>query len=870
MDSILARLQAICGPERASAALVDRLAYRRDCGPTPGGIPGYITRPKTVDEIVALVKLANEIKHPLFLWGRATTFVDAGVLEGAIVLALDLLNSYRIDLQNKVVIAQAGVVWHAIDADLKKLGWELSAPGGGGMFSASVGGTVAYNAVPHGITEYGATGEHVIALEVVLPDGTLVHTGSAANEAAGRLPIERGANGPDLAGLFIGSCGAFGVITEATLGLRRIPEEEKYLFYSFDRLEAAVDAVSAMQRAGSATFIIGLFGGPKPAGVSGNHFLHMIIRDSRACAAERELACQVVCETFDGRPQDPECTRRYWTEHMYSWLRNTGPSAYYGSRPYYCPEVAGFVPTQALKEVIPAVNRYIDDTRVEWEAHGMRVKGFDVYFSRNAGFLWIDTLYNESDPQAHHYGLKVRADISELLFSRWMSPGGIVAGIAPYIMEKLGTSFSLMQTLKDALDPNHILNPGVLMLGGQPACGPIPQQKHDGHEALQKVDLLTYQCLRCAFCFDLSWLGPYHLCPSYLYGMYETHTARGRIALARAVLEGEVDYDRDLADRVFSCTMCGSCDEHCFKYIGISKIYQAMREDMAARDLTPPGLKAAVDSVLIERNPYEQPSADRFRWLRDKAMLDRKASIALFVGCTPSYVRRSSAQDAVELLKKLSIDFTIASQEGCCAHPLMCAGEREKAAAAMQHNLEVYQSLGVEKLVFVCPGCYDTFRNAIPEMQEQPLPFETQHMVELMAAELEAGRVELGGLMPGTVLTYHDPCTLGRQLGIYDAPRTILEAIPGTYFQEMPRHKRDSFCCGAGSFVRYDYPQLTEAAGLDRWKEVLGTGASKLITSCPACLSQFLQIRSQSKDTLEVMDLMSLVKQIVHVREVAA
>ena len=205
MDEILTQLQEICGKEHVSNEKVDLLCYRRDCGPTPGGIPGYVCRPESTEEVVALVKLANLLKKPLFLWGRATTFVDNGVVNGSIVLALDLMNDFEMDLQNQVVHAETGAIWHAIDGELKKSGWELAAPGGGGMFSATVGGTIAYNAVPHGITEYGVTGDHVVSLEVVLPDGSVVHTGSAANDANGNIAIERGANGPDLAGLFIGS-----------------------------------------------------------------------------------------------------------------------------------------------------------------------------------------------------------------------------------------------------------------------------------------------------------------------------------------------------------------------------------------------------------------------------------------------------------------------------------------------------------------------------------------------------------------------------------------------------------------------------------------------------------------------------------------
>ena len=464
MSDLITRLQAICGPEHVSDVLADRLCYRRDCGPTPGGVPDIVVRPESTAEVVQIIQAANQANKPLFIWGRATTFVDFGVREGCIVMALDLMNRIlEIDLENQVVTAETGAIWHAVDSELNKLGWEMSVPGGGGMFSCTVGGTVAYNAVPHGITEYGVTGEHVVSLEVVLADGTVIRTGSAANADA-PLPIERGANGPDLTGLFIGSCGTLGVITEVTMRIHRLPECERFLFYAFDRLDDCVDAAQAVQQQAAATFLIGLFGGPKPAGVEGEAFLHTIIRSSAAEAERRATTVEVCCQAFRGRRQDPEGTRRYWTEHMYSWLRNTSAGAYYGSRPYYCPEVSGFLPTQALKEAIPMLHRYVAEN-TEFARMGMRIKGFDVYFSPNAAFLWVDTLYPEMDPEAQQVGLQVRAEIAEMLFGRWASPGGIVSGIAPYIMPRLGTTYALLKRLKTALDPNSILNPGVLSLG---------------------------------------------------------------------------------------------------------------------------------------------------------------------------------------------------------------------------------------------------------------------------------------------------------------------------------------------------------------------------------------------------------------------
>jgi len=464
VNELLEQLKAICGPEHVTDVLADRMCYRRDCGPTPGGVPDIVVRPESTAEVVEIVKVANDVKKPIFLWGRATTFVDFGVKEGCIVMAVDLMKRIvKVDLENQVVTTEAGAIWHAVDSELNKLGWEMTVPGGGGMFSCTVGGSVAYNAVPHGHTEYGVTGGHVVALEVVLADGTVIRTGSAANTDA-PLPIERGANGPDLAGLFIGSCGTLGIITEVTMHIRRIPECERFLFYAFDTLDQCVDAAAAVQRQKGATFLIGLFGGPPPAGVAGKAFLHMIIRDNQGNAARRVHACQTACESFLGRPQDSSGTRRYWLEHMYSWLRNTSPNAYYGSRPYFCPEVAGFIPTLALKKALPALYEYVG-TNEEFARAGMRVKGMDVYFSPNAAFLWVDTLYPETDPEAKKVGLKVRAEIAEILFGQWMSPGGIVSGIAPYIMPRLGTTFELLKMIKAVLDPNNILNPGVLMLG---------------------------------------------------------------------------------------------------------------------------------------------------------------------------------------------------------------------------------------------------------------------------------------------------------------------------------------------------------------------------------------------------------------------
>jgi heterodisulfide reductase subunit D len=379
---------------------------------------------------------------------------------------------------------------------------------------------------------------------------------------------------------------------------------------------------------------------------------------------------------------------------------------------------------------------------------------------------------------------------------------------------------------------------------------------------LHSVAQSTYECLRCAFCFDASWLGPVNICPSYVWGSFESYGARGRVALARAIIEGELSYDQSLTDRVFACTECRACAELCFKFIDTVKIYAAMREDLAARGMAPGGLAAAAEAVLQTHNLYGKPHDQRHSWLKDRERVDRRARVAFFVGCTPAYVRRTMAWESASVLAASGLDLTVLGDEWCCGHPFLAAGQRARAALAMRHNVEALQSLGVERVVFQCPGCMRTFRKDLPEILGEPLPFETVHVTEELARQVESGRLRFRVHQAGTVVTYHDPCTLGRGLGIYEAPRAIIGAMPGMRLQEMVRHGRDAYCCGAGSFVRYDYSSLTEATGEERFQEAESSGAQMLLTSCPACVTQFQHVRGKLASPMQVMDLVSLVKRL--------
>jgi heterodisulfide reductase subunit D len=381
----------------------------------------------------------------------------------------------------------------------------------------------------------------------------------------------------------------------------------------------------------------------------------------------------------------------------------------------------------------------------------------------------------------------------------------------------------------------------------------------------RRIDTLrniVYQCNRCGQCLDFSTVGQAPKCPAFEGGLFESYAARGKFNIARALVDGVMDYDQDVAVRVYSCTECRACAQDCFKYLDTTAMFTVLKEDLARLDLIPENLKQGLQGAggLDEtHNVYKAPHDERLSWLADRGRVDQVAETAFFVGCTSAYVRQNMSVDTVGTLDRLGVDYTLLADEWCCGHPYMAAGELDRARQALEHTIAQYEDLGVGRVVYNCPGCLKTFKHDAPRVLGRPLPFEPLHILELVAWLADRGEVSFRPVDPKITVTYHDSCTLGRWLGVYDAPRTLLQHIPGVALKEMPRNRENGYCCGAGGLIRYDYAQIANRAGVERFQEAESTGADVLVTSCPACLMQFQQTRSKEGSRLGVMDVTAII-----------
>ena len=171
----------------------------------------------------------------------------------------------------------------------------------------------------------------------------------------------------------------------------------------------------------------------------------------------------------------------------------------------------------------------------------------------------------------------------------------------------------------------------------------------------------------------------------------------------------------------------------------------------------------------------------------------------------------------------------------------------------MQKNVDAIKSLGIKTLVLSCAGCYRMFKEDYPKFVD--VPFKVQHMTEFLA-EQELKLKSMDG-----IVTYHDPCHLGRHSGVYDAPRKVIGKIPGITFKEMEFSKNVAHCCGGGGGVRSAYPEESKRIASTRVDEAVATGAKTIITTCPFCVSNL--ILGQGDRDIKVVDLTELIDDLL-------
>jgi Fe-S oxidoreductase len=215
-------------------------------------------------------------------------------------------------------------------------------------------------------------------------------------------------------------------------------------------------------------------------------------------------------------------------------------------------------------------------------------------------------------------------------------------------------------------------------------------------------------------------------------------------------------------------------------------------------------------------------------------------------------------QSMVQVMDRAGVDFaTLGGEEWCCGYPLFSAGMEGLVAELMTHNVARVREMGTKTLVTTCPSCHYTWSHLYPLFDATPLGFEVLHASEFLARLLEEGKLKLRSFEQA--VTYHDPCDLGRKSGIYDAPRQVIEAIPGIGFHEMDACREEALCCGGGGDVQIVDESVTQTVASRRLGQAQRTGARVVLSACQQCKRTLMAAARRDRVRLRVMDVAELV-----------
>lgn len=335
---------------------------------------------------------------------------------------------------------------------------------------------------------------------------------------------------------------------------------------------------------------------------------------------------------------------------------------------------------------------------------------------------------------------------------------------------------------------------------------------------------------------------------------FEAYDARGRILILKRLLDGILSLDDDLFNWAYTCLLCGNCQETCLAIengINLPKMMEALRQDLVENGITLPKHQEILTNTLQFHNPYGEPHDQRFNFILSENF-PPKAEVLIFFGCTSAYRQQGIAEATYKLLKKANIDFTILKDETCCGSVLLRYGYTEKVKDIARELIEQIQKTDAKTVLFPCAGCYRTFKIDYPELIEMPETIQFVHISEYLEQLVKKNKIQFR-LENSTRISYHDPCHLGRAVGVYEAPRFLITSMTNANFIEMETRRNYSHCCGAGGGVKSCFPELSSKVGANRIIEAAQNEIDYLVSTCPFCKTNLAQ--NLNGQEFQVLDL---------------
>ncbi len=360
----------------------------------------------------------------------------------------------------------------------------------------------------------------------------------------------------------------------------------------------------------------------------------------------------------------------------------------------------------------------------------------------------------------------------------------------------------------------------------------------------------VFKCYQCGKCSSV--------CPWFQVGTYDFPVYRLPLEAALGMLASSEDKDELAAevDKIYRCVGCDACVDQCPHGVDIPSILRAARRILVDYGSYPEALKDVVGRTRDTGNPMGGPAEKRLDWARrlDVPAYEPGMDYLFFSCCLSSYDPRITDVSAAiaTILKAAGVSFgVLESADKCCSEAIRRVGAEDVFLENAAANLGAMADAGVTRVLVNSPHCYTAFKNEYPESNAR---FEVVHITELLADLIRGGRIQPAAEFPRRVV-YHDPCTLGRQNGVYEAPREVLRSVPALQLLEVPEfNRRFSLCCGAGSGALWVEWEKEERIAAIRLNQLAATGADVIAVACPYCQQMLEETAKSTAVEIEVLD----------------
>lgn len=404
-------------------------------------------------------------------------------------------------------------------------------------------------------------------------------------------------------------------------------------------------------------------------------------------------------------------------------------------------------------------------------------------------------------------------------------------------------------------------------------------------------------CVKCGACRAT--------CPVFKSEHREGGVARGKIALAQAMMDGQLFAEERLVHELSQCLLCGSCTHLCPNQVPTSEIVAAARREVARKnglsgfgkgvaallthkkamdwmskgsdlaskllcrqipDTSGLRLRFPVPGMPKERT-FPKPSFKPFlkRELRQTVSRSAGPRVLFFTGCGINYIYPEIGEYLVRILNFMEIHVTLPDEQVCCGLPALSAGAGEAVDTLAKRNLKALKIHAFDYVLTACASCYGALAGIYPTLGTDYAPFaeKTRDIMDFLMDMGLAARLEaLPRSADRVKVTYHDPCHL-RNHGLTRPPRQLLSALPQVDYVEMADA---ATCCGLGGTFSVHHYETSQEIGNQKAKHVAQSGAQIVATACPGCIIQLQDSLNRQKIPARAVHLLELVSQALPVK----